>query len=95
MKYRNLDGVVHALVCGENLLVATRPVWGKVQYIKPISALFASFWKGVNLGFSDEEMVQELLRITNMKEPAIRKSLHRFILEMTEEGYLFPEDTEQ
>ena len=92
MRYKALDGVVLSKVCNENLLVATRQVWGKCPYVKSLSPLAASFWKGIQLGYSDEQMVQELLKSSTIKESAIRNSLDRFLSEMTAEGYLFPEE---
>ena len=88
MGYRILKGVVYTKVCGESMLVASRPAWGRCPYTRFLSALWGAFWQGISMNYTEDDIVQELVHKTNIKEAALRSHFRRFIQTMTEEGYL-------
>lgn len=94
MKYKPLNGVVYTRVCDQNILVATRKVWGKCPYTKRLSALRGAFWQGITMGMSEDEIVKEINLKTNIKEPAIRKQYKNFIDTMLSDGYLTAEEND-
>ena len=90
--YSLTEGVVLAKVGGERLLIATRPAWNKCPYIKAISPINAMFWQSLELGMSEELILQELYEKIGIKEDALKEKYTDFINELRKEGYLSGEE---
>ena len=92
MKYEMRKGVVLTRVCGQNILVATRAAWDKCPYTLTLSALRGAFWQGLSLGMTEDEIIEELLTKTRIRETALRKQFHAFLDDMVQKGCLIPSE---
>lgn len=95
MRYKVLEGVVLARVCGQNLLVATRKVWGKCPYTKSLSPLRGAFWQGITQGMNEDEIARELHEKYGFREEMLKKHFRMFIESMKSCGYITAEDSER
>ena len=91
-RYKIRPGVVLAQVCGENLLVATRPARGKCPYVRQLNSTGAYFWSLLEQNMGEEQMLQAA-RVHYQAEPErLRSSLPPFLAGLAQQGYLIPEE---
>lgn len=95
MNYKMIQGVVLTRVCGQNILVATRAAWGKCPYTLTLSALRGAFWQGLMLGMTEDEIINELLKKTRIRDTALRKQYNAFIDDMLQKGYMVAVEEDQ
>lgn len=93
--YTIQPGVVLASVCGQALLVATRPAWGKCPYINQLNETGAYFWSHLEQGLDTEQIVQAAAQHYDAAPERIRTDLLTFLQALQEHGYLLPEDKAQ
>ena len=90
MKYRFHEGIVYTKVSNVHLLIATRSAWDQFPSIKQISALHGVFCKGIDMGMTDEEVINAIILPRKMTREKVRDSYYSFVKKMSEEGYLIP-----
>lgn len=92
MKDKIRPGVVLAQVCGESLLVATRPARGFCPYVKQLNSTGAFFWTLLEQGLNPEEMAQAALEEYKVPVERLRPGLARFLEDLRRNGYLIQEE---
>lgn len=90
--YRIRPGVVCSVVCGESILVATRPARGKCPYVNQLNATGAYFWSLLEQGQDTEQMIESAVQYYRISSERLRNDLLRFLQNMHERGYLLTED---
>lgn len=86
-------GIVLTQVCGECMLVATRPARGKCPYVKQLNATGAFFWRLLEQGMDTEDMVQAAAVRYGATPERIRPGLLLFLEDLKKNGYLQMEET--
>lgn len=91
MRYKLLPGVVLTEVCGESMLIATRPARGKCDYVRHLNPSAAFFWKLLEQHADTEEMLRAAQEAYGVEEQVLRTDLQRFLESLEKQGYLTPE----
>ena len=92
MNYRIRPGVVLEEVCGEYLLLATVEAGQHCPYVYQINETAAFFWKLLERGLGEDEMVARIAAEYEAPEEALRTDLRQFLGILLENGYLLPEE---
>lgn len=92
MRYTIRPGVVLASVCGEAILVATRPARGKCPYVNRLNATGAYFWSLLEQGMELDQIVEDAARHYDIGRERLRSDLRRFMESLRAQGYLLAED---
>ena len=95
MRYEIQKGIVLTRVCDEFLLVAARPARGICPYVKLINNTGAFFWQLVEEGVSFSEMVDRAVAHYHAPREQIENDLKAFLLELTAQKYIHPEDNHE
>ena len=83
-------GIVLTKVSDVNLLVATRDAWEDCPYVMLLSPTEASFWRFVENGLEEEEILDRIEH--SEKKTLLIKLYNLFIKKMKENGYIIGEE---
>ncbi len=92
MDYRFQKDIVYTKVCGVSILVTLQDSWDIFPAVKQLSPIEGCFCQGIEQKMSEDELIEAIRLPKATNKDGIRKRYHRFLEEMTEQGYLIPED---
>ena len=88
MAYKARTGITMIQVCGQNMLVASRPVWEKFPRVRPIPKAWAVCWALMQNGRTDEEAVRSFAELFKRPEEEVAARFGKIYGKLAEEGYL-------
>ena len=88
MAYKIRPGIEMIQVCGQNLLVASRPVWEDLPRVRPIPKIWAVCLTLMKDDKTDEEAVRTFADLFHKPQEEVRLRFEKIFQKLAEEGYL-------
>lgn len=88
MAYKTRPGIEMIQVCGQNMLVASRPVWENCPRVRPIPKNWAVCWTLMKDDKTDEDAVRIFADLLHKTEEEIRPRLEKIFQKLAQEGYI-------
>ena len=87
--YRVHPQVTLEMVAGRQFLIAYGEALMKLPYLQEINETGAFYWKMVEAGLGEDEMLLASAEVYDAPQERLKKGLRMFLRELEEKGYLF------